>query len=188
MNTASDPYSTALLITTSISYSRYFSTATPIATCLSRSAHAVSGGAGLARGRHGFGRRLDELGHVTGVGDHRDVAGGDLDGGGAHAGGELPLSIGRDRLVVGGDQVPGRQRFPGRDAHHVAGGGGGQRLLHGVHHPCPDRVDVGGEMVHEVVFGQPVEAVGVGDQVGQRRGHRPLGQQRAERFALVQAE
>src|SRR6266513_3057174 len=32
MNTASEPYSTALLITTSISYSRYFSTATPIAT------------------------------------------------------------------------------------------------------------------------------------------------------------
>src|SRR5690348_1758276 len=32
MNTASDPYSTALLITTSISYSRYFKTATPIAT------------------------------------------------------------------------------------------------------------------------------------------------------------
>src|SRR5215831_334946 len=31
MNTASEPYSTALLITTSISYSRYFSTATPIA-------------------------------------------------------------------------------------------------------------------------------------------------------------
>src|SRR6266576_1457893 len=32
MNTASEPYSTALLITTSISYSRYFSTAMPIAT------------------------------------------------------------------------------------------------------------------------------------------------------------
>src|SRR4249919_4108759 len=32
MNTASDPYSTALLITMSISYSRYFSTATPMAT------------------------------------------------------------------------------------------------------------------------------------------------------------
>src|SRR5256884_8559799 len=32
MNTASDPYRTALLITMSISYSRYFSTATPIAT------------------------------------------------------------------------------------------------------------------------------------------------------------
>src|SRR6201981_2250595 len=32
MNTASDPYSTALLITTSISYSRYFKTATPMAT------------------------------------------------------------------------------------------------------------------------------------------------------------
>src|SRR6266480_7947986 len=32
MNTASEPYRTALLITTSISYSRYFSTAMPIAT------------------------------------------------------------------------------------------------------------------------------------------------------------
>src|SRR5215813_10790101 len=32
MNTASDPYSTVLLITMSISYSRYFSTAMPIAT------------------------------------------------------------------------------------------------------------------------------------------------------------
>src|SRR5689334_4946612 len=32
MKTASDPYRTALLITTSISYSRYFSTAMPIAT------------------------------------------------------------------------------------------------------------------------------------------------------------
>src|SRR5258705_9568264 len=31
MNTASEPYSTALLITTSMSYSLYFSTATPIA-------------------------------------------------------------------------------------------------------------------------------------------------------------
>src|SRR4029077_1237892 len=112
--------------------------------------------AGLARGRHGFGGRLDELCHVTGVGDHRDGAGGDLDGGGAHAGGELPLGGGRDRLVVGGDQVPGRQRFPGRDAHHVAGDGRGQRLLHGVHHLGLDRVDVGGEVVDEVVFGQPV--------------------------------
>src|SRR5215475_9896201 len=32
MNTASEPYSTALLITTSISYSRYFRTAMPMAT------------------------------------------------------------------------------------------------------------------------------------------------------------
>src|SRR6266702_1233416 len=38
MNTASEPYSTALLITTSISYSRYFSTATPIATHRHRNA------------------------------------------------------------------------------------------------------------------------------------------------------
>src|SRR6185437_4863281 len=39
------------------------------------------------------------------MGDHRDVAGGDLDGGGAHAAGEHALGIGRQRLVVGGDQV-----------------------------------------------------------------------------------
>ena len=56
---------------------------------------------GLARSRHGFGRRLDELCHLTGVGDHRDVAGRDLDGSGAHAGGEQALGIRRQRLVGG---------------------------------------------------------------------------------------
>jgi hypothetical protein len=38
------------------------------------------------------------------------MVGRDLDGGGAHAGGELPLDVGRDRLVTVGDQEPGRQR------------------------------------------------------------------------------
>jgi hypothetical protein len=33
----------------------------------------------------------------------------------AHAAGELPLGIGRDRLVTVGDKEPGRQRLPGRD-------------------------------------------------------------------------
>jgi len=73
------------------------------------------------------------------------MAGGDLGGGGAHAAGEVALGIGRQRLVVGGDQVPGRQRLPSRDAHHLREGGHGQRLLHGVHHPCPDRIDVSGD-------------------------------------------
>src|SRR5690348_14871847 len=49
-------------------------------------------------------------------------------------------------------------------------------------------VDVAGEVVDEVVFGQPPEAAGVGEQVRQRRGHRSLGQQPAQRFTLVQAE
>src|ERR1700729_900180 len=31
---------------------------------------------GLGRSRRGFGRRLDEPGHVAGMGDHRDMAGG----------------------------------------------------------------------------------------------------------------
>ena len=58
-----------------------------------------------------------------------------------------------DDLVLGGDQIPGRQRFPGRDAHHVGEGGAGQGLLHRVHHPGPDRVHVGGEVLDEVVLG-----------------------------------
>jgi transcriptional regulator with XRE-family HTH domain len=75
---------------------------------------------------------------VTRVGDHRDVAGRDLDGRGAHASGELPLGGRREGLVVGRDQVPGRPCFPGRNAHDVPEGGHGQRLLYGVHHPCRD--------------------------------------------------
>jgi hypothetical protein len=51
-------------------------------------------------GLDGFGGGLDELGHVIGVGDHRYVAGRDFDGGGPHALGELPLGIGRDRLIT----------------------------------------------------------------------------------------
>ena len=44
-----------------------------------------------------------------------DVGGGP--GSCAHASSELALGGGRDGLIVGGDQVPGRQRFPGRDTH-----------------------------------------------------------------------
>ena len=58
-------------------------------------------GSALARGQHGLGSGLDEPGHLTGVGDHRDVARRDLDGGGAHPGGELPFGIRRERLVAG---------------------------------------------------------------------------------------
>src|SRR5215471_17579267 len=42
MNTASEPYRTALLITTSMSYSRYFSTATPMATHRHKNARLLS--------------------------------------------------------------------------------------------------------------------------------------------------
>src|SRR5437016_1601965 len=60
----------------------------------------------------------DELRNFGRVGDHRDVAGRYLDGGGAHAAGEQAFGVGWDGLVLGGNQVPGRQRFPGRYAHH----------------------------------------------------------------------
>ena len=42
--------------------------------------------------------------------------------------------------------------------------------------------------MHEVVFRQPAEALLVGEQVGQGRGHRTLRQQRTQRFALVNPE
>ncbi len=41
-------------------------------------------------------------------------------------------SSGWDRLIAIGDHVPGRQRFPGRDTHHLLEGARGQRLLHRV--------------------------------------------------------
>ena len=49
---------------------------------------------------------LDEPQHVIGVGDHRHAVRRDLDGGGAHAGGELALGVGRDGLVAVGGQEP----------------------------------------------------------------------------------
>jgi hypothetical protein len=57
----------------------------------------------LVRGLDGLGSGLDELQHVVGVGDHCHVVGRDLSGGGAHAGGELPLGIGRDGLIAIGN-------------------------------------------------------------------------------------
>jgi hypothetical protein len=49
---------------------------------------------------HSPGRRLDELHHVIGVGDHRHVVRGDFDGGGPHALGEQPLGIRRNCLIA----------------------------------------------------------------------------------------
>ena len=91
--------------------------------------------------------------------------------------GEQPLGVGRDRLVAVGDEVPGRQRLPGRRAHHVAEGAGVQRLLDRVHDPRLDRVDVGGEVPDEVVLGQPGEALVVDAEVRQRGRRRSLREQ-----------
>ena|ERR1700722_2635337 len=93
-----------------------------------------------------------------------------------------------ESLILGGDQVPRRQRLPGRDAHRFFKYGHGDRLLHGVEHLCLDRVDVAAEMANEVVLGQPAEALLVGGQVRERRGDRSPRQQPAERLALVKAE
>jgi hypothetical protein len=95
------------------------------------------------------------------------VVGRDLHGGGAHASGELPLGIGRDRLVAVGDQEPGRQHPPGRNAHHLLEGAPVQRLLDREHDPGLDRIDIGGEVVDEVVLRQPGEALLVDVEVRQ---------------------
>jgi hypothetical protein len=63
-----------------------------------------------------------------------------------------------------------------------------QRLLHGVHHPRLARIDVGREVVHEVVFGQPSETLLVDVKVRSRRGRRSLFLQGSDRFALVKPE
>src|SRR2546428_11030581 len=85
------------------------------------------------------GRLLDQVGDLGRMGDHRDVARRDLDGGRAHPLGELPLGIGWDRFVVLRDEVPRRERLPRRSAHEVGEGRGGEWLLGGVHHACAGR-------------------------------------------------
>ncbi len=63
-----------------------------------------------------------------------------------------------------------------------------QRLLDREHHPGLDRVDIGREVVDEVVLRQPGEALGVDVEVGQGRASRCLVQQGADRLALIQPE
>src|SRR6266550_1946786 len=88
------------------------------------------------RGPDRLGRLLDQVGDLGGMGDHRDVARRNLDGGRAHPRRELALSVRRDRLVVLRDEVPRRERLPRRHAHHVGEGRGRQGLLYGVHDLC----------------------------------------------------
>jgi hypothetical protein len=101
---------------------------------------------------------------------------------------KLPLGIRRDHLVAVGDQKPGRQRLPGRDAHHLSRGAPVQRLLDREHDLDLGGVDVGREVVDEVVFGQPGEAVLVDVEMRQGGPARCLVQQGADRFALIQPE
>ena len=90
-----------------------------------------------------------------------------------------------DRLRRPGTKSAGPSR---PDPHHVLEGGGGQRLLDGVHDLCLDRVDVSGEVVHEIVLGDPREAVVVDDEMRQRWGRGSLLQQGADRFAFVESK
>jgi hypothetical protein len=63
-----------------------------------------------------------------------------------------------------------------------------QRLLDREHDPGLDRVDIGREVVDEVVLREPGEALGVDVEMGQGRIRRGLVQQGADRLALIQPE
>ena len=63
-----------------------------------------------------------------------------------------------------------------------------QRLLHRMHDLRLDRIDVGGEVVEEVILGQPCEALRVDAEVRHRRGRRTRLEQRTDGLTLVEPE
>jgi hypothetical protein len=62
--------------------------------------------------------------------------------------------------------------LPSRRPHHVVVGGDGERLLHGVHDVRLNWIDIRREVVHEVVSGQPRDALLVDTQVRKRGSAR----------------
>jgi hypothetical protein len=116
------------------------------------------------------------------------MVGRNFDGGCAHTGGELSLGIWGDRLITVGDQEPGRQRLPGRDTHDIPKGAPVQRLLDREHDPGLDRINIGCEVVDEVVLRDPGEALLVDVEMRQGGTHRSLLQQGANRLTLIQPE
>src|SRR5216683_7327035 len=94
----------------------------------------------------------------------------------------------RKCLIIGCDQVPGGQSFPGWDSHHIVEGGRGQGLLDRVENLRLDGIDVSREVVDEVILWQPDEAPLVDELVNQGRRSWALREQRAEGFSLVKSE
>ena len=72
--------------------------------------------------------------------------------------------------------------------HHFLQGGRGERLLHGIHDVRFDRIDIRRKVLHEVVLGKPGEALVIDAQMRQRRSRLTLREQRADRFAGIEAE
>jgi hypothetical protein len=105
--------------------------------------------------------------HLIWVGDHGHVVGGDLHGGGAHAWRELPLASGGITWSPSAIRYQVGSGLPGRDAHHFPECAPVQRLLDREHDLGLDRIDVGREVVDEVVLRKPREAVLIDVEVGQ---------------------
>src|SRR3954464_9502249 len=66
-------------------------------------------------------RLLDELGHLTGPGDQRQVRGLYFLDRGASTFGHEALCSGRDRPVLGPEEVPGANRLPRRGGRRPSG-------------------------------------------------------------------
>ena len=77
-------------------------------------------------------------------------------------------------MVAVCDEIPAWKRLPGRDAHYFAEGRAGERLLHRMHHFGLDGLDIGREVVDEVILGQPGETLLVDVEVRQSGARRRL--------------
>src|SRR4029077_6396984 len=86
------------------------------------------------------------------------------------------------------DEVPRRNRPPGRLAHRLPECTRRQRLLHSKHDLGSDRIDVTRKVIGEIVLRQPCVALLVDVEMCGRRCRRSLLQERAEHFTLVEAE
>src|SRR4029077_16261014 len=91
-------------------------------------------------------------------------------------------------LVSLGNEVPRSNGLPSRLAHRLPECACCERLLHSKHEPGLDRIDVTREMIDEIGLRQPCVALLVDIEMCDRRGWWSLGQDRAQRFALVKAE
>ena len=130
----------------------------------------------------------DEPGRGLGLGHERDVRGRHLHDRRVRALGHEPLERRRDRLVLGAEQVPARQRLPRRRPRRVGEGPGGDGLLHRGQDPRLLHRDVLGEVGRDRRRIEPQKAQRVGLGVGQARRRREPAPELAQALTLVGRE
>ena len=126
----------------------------------------------------------DQVSDFFGVGDQRQVARRQLDGGSVHALGEEAFQVRVDGLVEAGNRVPGRFGMPGRGGGAVGEQGFGDRLLDGEQFHRLVVGHVAGEVFEEGVLLQADETIVLLGASAHGHG-RVLGRQRDEVLARV---